>query len=185
MVNRLSPFLTQISASSDGTTDVMPMALSIILGCSSAFAFGIPLSLDFLFNTNARQEWFNLFAIAFPTDQASFWLREHPQLANFLCFLGIPVVSRETAKARSEFEAWALSKVDAAEQVLQKRDKGETIIEGQLPVLYDAVRTDLADASTGTEKATFTMTYAQRRELASECFDHIGKYFQESSAANK
>jgi len=175
MVNCLSPFLTQISASSSGTTNVLPMALSIILDCTSALAFGIPLSLDFLYDTEARQRWLDLFSIGFPTNQASFWLREHPQLTKFLCFIGMPVVPREAAKARREFEAWALPKVDAAEEVLQKRDKGETITEGQLPVLYDAIRTDLANAHTGTGKATFSMTEAQRRELASECLDHISK----------
>lgn len=175
MVNRLFPVLDNIAASPKGAANVLPIAQSMNLDCTSAFVFGIPLSLDFIINEKARKEWLDLFAIAFPTDQSSFWLREHPRLTKYLCMLGVPLVSKDLAPARREFEAWALPKVDGAEEVLKMRDKGQAMEAGQLPILYDAVRTDLENSQMGAEKAGFTMTEAQRRELASECLDHIGK----------
>lgn len=175
MVNRVIPVLDNIAASPEGAENVLPIAQSMILDCTSAFAFGVPLSLEFVLNPKALREWLDLFAIAFPTDQASFWLREHPRLTKYLCMLGVPLVSKDMASARRQFEAWALPKVDAAEEILKRRDRGQAIEAGQLPVLYDAVRTDLAKSQTGAEKVGFLMTEAQRRELASECLDHIGK----------
>lgn len=178
MANNVIPVLDNIAATPEGAANILPITQSMILDCTSAFAFGIPLSLDFVVDTKARKDWLDLFAIAFPTDQASFWLREHPRLTKYLCMLGIPLVSKDIAPSRHEFEAWALRKVDGAEQVLRMRDKGQAIEAGHLPVLYDAIRTDLANAQMGAEKAGFTMTEAQRRELASECLDHIGKQFR-------
>ncbi|KAI0855913.1 cytochrome P450 [Xylaria cubensis] len=173
MVDRLTPLLAQIAMSSDGTADMLPIAQSIVLDCTSAFAFGVPLSLNFLSDAAARQHWFNLFNAGFPNDQSSFWLREHPELTKILCFLGIPVVSNQVAKARREFENWALPKVDAAEEVLQKHNEGHTLAAGKLPVLCDAVWSDLAMTHSETAKVRFSMSPAQRRELASECLDHI------------
>lgn len=173
MINRVFPVLDNIAASPDGAVNILPIAQSMTLDCTSAFAFGIPLSLDFVVNAKARKEWFDLFAIAFPTDQALFWLREHPCLTKYLGMLGVPLVSKDIAPARRKFEAWALPKVDGAEEVLKMRDKGQAIEAGHLPVLYDAVRTDLANSQMEAEKDGFTMTEARRQELASECFDHI------------
>lgn len=175
MVSRVLPVLDSIAASTEGATSILPIALSIILDCTSAFAFGIPLSHNFVVDAEARREWLNLFATAFPTDQSSFWLREYPMLTKYLCILGIPLVSKDMAPARYKFEAWALPKVDDAEEVLKKRDLGQTIEAGRLPVLYDAVRTSMLNLQMGAGKTGFTMTEAQRRELASECLDHIGK----------
>lgn len=176
MVDRFLPLLTQIATSTDGTANILPIAQAIILDCTSAFAFGVPLSLNFILDTAARQHWFDLFNTSFPTDQSSFWLREHPHLTRVLCLLGIPVVSNKVAKARREFEAWALPKVDAAEEILQKRDKGHSLAAGELPVLYDVVRSDLATTHSENAKVSFAMTPSQRRELASECLDHIGEW---------
>ncbi|RYP75281.1 hypothetical protein DL771_002501 [Monosporascus sp. 5C6A] len=173
MVNRVLPVLNNIAASPEGAVNILPITQSMILDCTSAFAFGIPLSLNFVVDAKARQEWYDLFLTAFPTDSASFWLREHPTITKYLCMLGVPLVSKEMASARRQFEAWALPKVDSAEEVLRKRDKGQVIEAGQLPILYDAVRTDLASLQKGAEKAHFTMTEAQHRELASECLDHV------------
>ncbi|XPS69800.1 Unspecific monooxygenase [Ascochyta lentis] len=173
MVSRVLPVLDGIAISSKGATNILPIAQSMTLDCNSAFAFGIPLSLDFIVNASARKEWLDLFATAFPTDQASFWLREHPRLTKYMCMAGIPLVSKDMASARRKFEAWALPKVDAAEEVIKMRDMGQAVDTGQLPVLYDAIRTDLANSQMGAEKSQFTMTEAQRRELASECLDHI------------
>ncbi|KAI0554427.1 cytochrome P450 [Xylaria curta] len=173
MVDRLTPLLARIAMSSDGTANILPIAQSIVLDCTSAFAFGVPLSLNFLSDAAARQHWFDLFNTSFPNDQSSFWPREHPQLTKILCFLGVHVVSNKVTEARREFEDWALLKVDAAEEVLQKRDRGQTIEVGKLPVLCDAVWSDLAMMHSETAKVRFSMSPAQRRELASECLDHI------------
>lgn len=169
MVNRVLPVLENIATSREGAKSILPIAQSVALDCTSAFAFGIPLSLNFIVNAKARKEWLDPFATAFPTDQASFWLREHPRLTEYLCMLGIPLVSKNTAPARRRFEVWVLPKVDSAEEVVKTRDKGQAIQTGHLPVLYDAVRTVEA------ENNGFTMTEARRHELASECLDHIGK----------
>ncbi|KAK6067506.1 cytochrome p450 [Seiridium cupressi] len=173
MTERLLPLLDQISTSADGTANVLPIAQSITLDCTSAFAFGLSLSLNFILDTESRQQWFNLFGTAFPTDRSSFWLREHPQLTKYLCFLGIPIVSRKTASARREFEAWALSKVDAAELVMQRHAAGQLIPEGDFPILYSAVRKHLAVSERGPAKETPTQSVIERRERASECLDHI------------
>ena len=175
MVSRLFPVLERIAASPGGAQNLVPIAQSLTLDCTSAFAFGIPLSLDFVVNAKPRKEWMELFLLAFPTDQASFWLREHPTLTKYLCMLGVPLVSKDMSPARRKFEAWALPKVDEAEKVLKLRDEGQVIEAGRLPVLYDAVRTEMANSQPGAEKTGFIMTEAQRRELASECLDHIGK----------
>lgn len=178
MVNRLIPVLDKVAASPGGAINVLPITQGIIFDCTSAFAFGIPLSLNFVLDAEARTKWLEQFAVAFPTDQSSFWLREHPVLTKYLCMLGIPLVSNEMAPARREFESWALPKVDSAEEVLKKRDRGEIIEAGTLPVLYDAIRTDMAKFQAGAQKAGFKMTESERRELASECLDHIGKCLQ-------
>jgi hypothetical protein len=178
MVNRVFPVLENIATSSTGATNILPITQGMILDCTSAFAFGVPLSLNFVVDAQARKEWLDLFAVAFPTDQSSFWLREHPRLTKYLCMLGIPLVLKEMAPARRKFEYWALPKVDSAEEVIKIRDKGQSIKTGELPVLYDAVRSDLMSSCTGAEKADFPITEAQRRELASECLDHIGKQCQ-------
>ncbi|KAF2624087.1 hypothetical protein BU25DRAFT_424466 [Macroventuria anomochaeta] len=176
---RVLPVLDRVASSPEGATRILPIAQSMSLDCTSAFAFGIPLSLDFVLNAKARREWLDLFATAFPTDQASFWLREHPRLTKYLFMLGVSLVSKDMAPARRKFEAWALPRVDGAEEVLKKRDMGQAIEAGQLPVLYDAIPSDLANSQMKGKKLGFTMTEAQRRELATftaEAFGTVSTY---------
>lgn len=174
MVNRVIPVLERTSESPKCAVNVVPLAQSIILDCTTAFAFGVPLALDLITNEASRNEWLKQFLVAFPNDQSLFWLRDHPKLTKYLCVLDLPLVSAKRASARREFEAWALCKVDSAEEALKRQDQGQLFEAGHLPVLYDAVRQDLAKPFANAGKS-FEMTEAQRRELASECFDHIGK----------
>ncbi|KAI0405069.1 cytochrome P450 [Xylaria palmicola] len=173
MVERLLPLFGQVATSSNGTVNILPVAQAIIMDCTSAFAFGVPLSLNFITDAAARYQWFELFKVAFPNNQDLFWLREHPHITRVLRFLGIPVISGKIAGARREFESWALPKVDAAEEVMQRHDRGQPVALGEFPVLYDAIRSDLVPTNNDGAKASFTMTPHQRRELASECLDHI------------
>jgi hypothetical protein len=176
IMDRLGPLLARIAGSAAGTVDVIPLSQSYVLDFVSAFGFGLPLGLDLLSDTLAHKNWLNLYNLSFPGGTAGFFLKEYPQVIRLLCLLGLPVTPESYAKSRRELESWALGKVDAAEGLLLGRREEKPLAAGELPVLYSAVRTGMAQANgvdgTGND---FTPSPTQRLELASECLDHISK----------
>ncbi|RYP90234.1 hypothetical protein DL770_003655 [Monosporascus sp. CRB-9-2] len=176
ILDRLRPLLARIAGSPLGATDVMPLAQSYVLDFVSAFGFGLPLGLDFLSDSAAHKRWLDLYNLSFPGGTTGFWLKEHPWLTRLLCSLGVPMIPDGYAKSRRELENWAIEKVDAAEKLLQWHREKNSMAAGELPVLYDAVRSGMAQADGFSGIGNFTPSPAQRLELASECLDHIGEW---------
>lgn len=174
---RLYPLLANVASSKEVTASIMPLAQSFVLDFVSAFAFGLSLGHNFLTDRPAYEKWFALNNDCYPDGILGYFLKEHPRLVEFVRWLGVPVVSERYINARRELETWALQRVDAAEDLLrQSRGQGSEPAPGDLPVLYDAIRTAMAKQS-GVQKGDFVPSPTQRLELASECLDHIGEFF--------
>ncbi|KAF4880085.1 Tryprostatin B 6-hydroxylase [Colletotrichum siamense] len=169
---KLYPLLADLASSKEGTASIMPLAQSFALDYVSAFAFGLSLGHSFLKDRLAYDQWFALNNDCYPGGFLGYLLKEHPRLVEFARRLGVPILSKTYVNARRELETWALRRVDAAEDLLQSRMQGSEPTPGDLPVLYDAVRTAMAQQS-GVENADFVPSATQRLELASECLDHI------------
>lgn len=174
---KLYPLLADLASSKEGTASIMPLAQSFALDYVSAFAFGLSLGHNFLKDRLAYDQWFALNNDCYPGGFLGYLLKEHPRLVEFARRLGVPILSKTYVNARRELETWALRRVDAAEDLLQSRMQGSEPAPGDLPVLYDAVRTAMAQQS-GVKDADFVPSATQRLELASECLDHISKLSQ-------
>lgn len=173
--DRVRPFLALKSSSPEGIIDLMPLAQSYVLDYVSAFSFGLPLSLHLTSNIAAHRHWTGLYNTGFPSGMVGFWLQEYPRITMLLSKMGVPILSSAYHEARRALETWALQKVEAAEDMLQRYDKEKGLAAGTLPVLYNAVRAGMAKAD-GLSDEIFSPSPSQRLELASECLDHIGKW---------
>lgn len=174
VLDRLRPRLAHAASSPGFATDAIALAQSYVLDYVSAFGFGLPLSLSLLTDAAAHQRWVDTYNLSLPGGKPGFWIKEHPRVASLLGLVGTRVLPDGHAEALCEFEAWALQKVDEAEKVLRLRPS-DALAAGELPILYEAVRSGMAKAQGLDSKGDFAPNDEQRRELAAECLDHIGE----------
>ncbi|KAK3939384.1 cytochrome P450 [Diplogelasinospora grovesii] len=174
LCERMLPLFTQ--SSNPAGLDLVPVLQSYALDFMSSFMFGLSRGLNFIRDEKAREYWFEEYNRAYPAKDM-FWLLEvYPACTRFLCRLGFPLLPKGHDEAHDMFEKWALGKIQESEQALnvQLQEKNDTS-PGELPILYNAVRTGIAkDAGIrDTEMGEFTPDHKQLCELASECYDHL------------
>ena len=175
--HRLRPVLARVAASGSRITNALPLSQAFVLDYVSAFALGLPLGHKFLNDAAALQHWSDLYNKSYSGGFTGYCLKEHGRITRWLCSIGVPMLPLSYTEARRELEAWALQKVDNAEEILRQNHKISTpnVIPGDLPILYDAVRAGMAEQDGCKEGDVFTPSPTQRLELAAECLDHIGK----------
>lgn len=176
--NRLTPLLRE-SAISNTPIDMLPLNFAYGLDFVTAFICGLSRSTNFIQQEDRRREWLEHYDRSHPYG-SMFWLQEQPKLLTFLRRLGIHVVPRSYTVADAEFDKWGLQMVDATEDALQAGLNDECAEAGDMPLMYYQLKLTMARDLDLDHGALFDPSPEQKREIASECLDHVGK----SSPAN-
>lgn len=152
------------------------MAVNIAYGLDfvSAFMFGLSRSTNFLQDTASRDAWMELYQDSHPAKYL-FWLQEHPRLVRVLKRLGISIVPKWYFEADVKFDNWASKLVDETEKALKAGLTEQTVQPGEMPVMYFHQKLSMSEELKLESTSYFTPSREQRRELASECLDHLGR----------
>lgn len=174
LLQRLVPTVDRASQTKTGSLDVLPLLHAYPLDFMSAFVFGLSESHNLIEDLEAREVWLETFLIIFHSRAATL-LREFKWFTRCATALGFSLLPKGYADARRRTEAWSASKVDRAEsRLLELEEAGSEFAEGDLPVLFSAVRDGILQDA-GAEKGS-ELNAGQRQEAASECNDHVGEF---------
>lgn len=174
LLQRLVPTVDRASQTKTGSLDVLPLLHAYPLDYMSAFVFGLSESHNLIEDLDAREMWLETFLIIFHSRAATL-LREFKWFTRFATALGFSLLPKGYNDARRRSEAWAASKVERAEsRVLKLEESGSEFAEGDLPILFSAVRDGILQDN-GAGKSS-ELSAGQRREAASECNDHVGEF---------
>ncbi|KAI1965948.1 hypothetical protein LOZ58_000849 [Ophidiomyces ophidiicola] len=168
---QILPILAR-KAREDEPVDILALNLAYGLDFISAFIFGLPRGVKFLEDKASREAWFDLYDQTHPSDNM-FWLTEYPTLSKILTLFGIPMIPKGFHQAKRELEAWAMKRVKLAEDVLCENQTDDKIRPGNMPLLYHALKTGMELEKGIKLNGRFAPDIFQRRELASECLDHL------------
>lgn len=172
--NRLLPSIGELSAS-NAPIDILAINFAYGLDFVAAFIFGLSRGTDFLRDSACRQSWLDEYRKSHPSEYM-FWLLEHPRLIKLLAKLGMNVVVPTWYhKADTEFDKWGMKLLEATEKDLQAGFTEEGAKSGDMPNMYFQLKKAMADEDKLEGGAYFKPNEVQKRELASECLDHLGK----------
>ena len=166
--SRLLPILYE-RALTGKSIDLVQLSHALCIDFVTAAIFGGANGSDFLHDPENLRHWLEHFEWRYCKE--SFWDQEMPRLTRGLRYLGFDMLPKEHYRARAYLEKWVKDlccKADHEGHVNEQKSGYEAIKE---PTIYQQIKAaidiDLKDAHPETKKL----------EIASECLDHICKYY--------
>ncbi len=164
LCGRLLPILLR-RASQSSPTDVLELSYSLSLDLVNGFLFGYSSGSNFLQNEGSTRHWLEQYEHRYT--EASFWPQELPRLTRLLGMMGVEMLPREQPAATAYLEQWMMKLCDDADTVCSLAEKGPLQDAGDDPVVYRQIKKAVLSDLQGADPLT------QRREVASELFDHM------------
>lgn len=162
------------SATCRRPVDMLSVNYAYGLDFVTAFIFGLSRGTNFIQQEDQRRKWLEDYDRSHPHD-SMFWLQEQPNLTRWLRNIGIHVVPEGYVDADVEFENWGLQMIDATDAALQAGLSEDCAADGDMPLMYHQLISTTARQSGLKDSLPSHLSPEQRREIASECLDHIGK----------
>lgn len=168
LYTRLLPLLAHGTES----VDILEMSTAYGLDFISAFLFGLSQSTNFIQEKGRRRHWLQQYLSH--RSKYMFWLQELPNFTTWLSRFGIDIVPKSKVKASRYLEDWCLSLCDAADKVLQSKER---VAPGNLPIVYQQLKTAMAKKIQPLNTTVLPGSYtSDQLEIASELLDHLGMF---------
>lgn len=149
-------------------TELLELSYSLCLDLVNAYLFGQSNGSNFLTQAEDIMPFLEHYENRYCGE--SFWPQELPRFTQCLAKIGVRLLPERASASKKWMESWMMAMCKAADGKMQKADRSTLENIADFPTVYASLK--------GAKDQDFSHldAHSKQCEIASELFDHMGKY---------
>ena len=149
-------------------TELLELSYSVCLDLVNAYLFGQSNGSQFLTEGEDIKSFLEHYENRYCSE--SFWPQELPRLTKTLEKVGVHLFPKRGLASKKWMETWMMGMFKAANATIWKAEKSTLENSADFPTVYASIK-----GSTDRD-SSYLNDHSKQSEVASELFDHMGKY---------